>query len=230
MTEKRPSKEDGSKRRRRRRKKVAHIGEDEDGGDSKDDESTSIVRKWHKHGEHKAGMSMTTGGFREHMVKHKPGEKMLTWRAMPTTASYNIMCSKRYGTLLADSPYFDPDKIQKLMEKKIEEQLKMARRNGVIDQAVAAKALAKKKEEEKKEMLRKLAERKNKKLMDAQVVPAEESDEVAFSVMESIKLASKPKGKAAGGWTDPRDQADGGGGETKKGKGKGKGGGGPIIN
>ena len=99
----------------------------------------------------------------------------------------------------------------------------MARTNGVIDQAVAAKALAKKKEEEKKEKLRRLAERKNKALMDAKVTPAEESDEVAFSVMESIKLASKPKGKAAGGWTDPRDQADEGGAKKNSAKG-------PVIN
>ena len=115
----------------------------------------------HKHGEHKAGMSVASGGWRENKVKHKPGEKMRTWRAMPTTASYNIMCSKRYGTLLADSPYFDPDKIQKLMEKKVEEQLKMARTNGVIDQAVAAKALAKAKEDKRKERLRRAAERQS---------------------------------------------------------------------
>jgi hypothetical protein len=102
----------GAKRRRKRLmgKKAKDDGEEEGGA------STSIVRVWLKGGQHKSGQRVASKITKP--VKHTSNEKMLTWRAMPNLASYDIMANPKYGRLLVDCPYFDEEKIRKLMARK----------------------------------------------------------------------------------------------------------------
>jgi hypothetical protein len=91
----------GAKKRARRRmgKKAEEDHEHEEG------ECVSIQRVWLRAGEHKSGQLAATKDPKP--VPHSKNEKMLSWRAMPTTSSYDIMANPQYGELLAACPFFD---------------------------------------------------------------------------------------------------------------------------
>jgi hypothetical protein len=71
----------------------------------------SIVRLWLRAGMHKSGQLMSSKHPKA--LPHSQNERMLTWRAMSTLASYDIMANPKYGRLLGGCPFFDEEKIRK---------------------------------------------------------------------------------------------------------------------
>jgi RNA recognition motif-containing protein len=100
---------------KKKKKKKADIRRE--GKDEVDDEGAcvSIVRVWMRGGQHNSGQLVNSKATKS--VVHNQGERMLTWRAMPTLASYDIMANPKYGRLLEDCPFFDQEKLAKARAK-----------------------------------------------------------------------------------------------------------------
>jgi hypothetical protein len=74
---------------------------------------TCVIRIWIKDGKHLSGC----GEHKGKLINHKKGDRMLTWRAMPTLASYDILANPLYRQFLANSVYFNETKRAKIAQK-----------------------------------------------------------------------------------------------------------------
>jgi RNA recognition motif-containing protein len=128
----------GSKKKKKKKKKK-QAKKKTTGGEEADDEGAcvSIVRVWMRGGEHKSGQLVSSKVMK--LQGHNQGEHMLTWRAMPTLASYDIMANPKYGRLLADCPFFDEIQIRKARAKLAKMERARAKMEGTVAKEISLK-------------------------------------------------------------------------------------------